>query len=264
MIEIHSKHTTVDGSGIDSAREVLLYDHSVADVKVLLAGLKPDCGRLPLNGSPVESLVAAISSPHLRVLHILCHGAPGRILVDGVTYSNELFEVAAANASASSEFFQGRAVDGERQIQINFWSCNVGHGEQGMRFLSKVSSAMNAQVNASEGKVGPEDLGGSWELSTQVSLPVLDHARIEFRQVLSGGVFNNSSAITQQLYAFQRQNPGKGSEDWLQDTFNGTPPAAWPNGLVYTNFDALFTTYFPAQAVTVPELADDFERRPRN
>jgi hypothetical protein len=63
----------------------LLYDPSVEDVDVLLAGLAEGVVATPLavGGDVMATLRGTLSSPDLRCLHILGHGAPGEVFLGG-------------------------------------------------------------------------------------------------------------------------------------------------------------------------------------
>ena len=48
--------------------------------------------------------------------------------------------------------------------ELNFWSCNVGQGDKGMKFINDLSKLTGAKVSASSTPIGHKNKGGNWEL----------------------------------------------------------------------------------------------------
>ena len=133
----------------------LLYDPTVQDVDILLAGLADGVVATPLTpGSDVmASLRDTLADSGLRFLHILGHGAPGEVFLSGQRIDADRWRKEAETP-----------IPRINPIQINFWSCRTGEGELGMSFINTVAQTSNAFVNAASGYVGHESKGGCWDL----------------------------------------------------------------------------------------------------
>lgn len=172
-----------------ATRAILIADAGVEDLDILLDGI--DEGVTPWVVRPGEDAVgivaAALEMPGLTTLHLLAHGAPGRIRLGGRTLS-------AAD-------FSGRLRAGAgRELDIAFWSCRTGAGAEGRHFVRAVAAATGARVAASPGLVGDARRGGSWRLGGAVRAPFSAHARDRFAHTLpSGGVFDTTANIEAQM-----------------------------------------------------------------
>jgi Domain of unknown function (DUF4347) len=156
----------------------LLYDPTVEDVHVLLDGLADGVIAKPLipGADVMATLRGTLSSPDLRCLHILGHGAPGEVFLGGERIDADRWRHEAATPTPRIN-----------PIQINFWSCRTGEGEPGMSFINTVAQTSQAFVNAASGYVGHESKGGSWELdvSAKAVAPFSSTAMAGFNQVLA-------------------------------------------------------------------------------
>ena len=136
---------------------VLLYDPAVERVGVLLKGLDDQCVAVPVGANDIyQVLTGLLQSASVHTIHLLGHGAPGGIFFENVFINGTVWDGIVCDAALD------RA---PRSIQtINFWSCETGRGEIGMKFLKQVADSTGATVHGSDRKVGSAEHGGSWEL----------------------------------------------------------------------------------------------------
>ena len=158
---------------------VLLYDPAVEHVGVLLEGLEDQCAAVPAGANDIHQvLTGLLQAGSVHTIHLLGHGAPGGIFFENVFINGSIWE------SLIRESATGRAPS---SIQtINFWSCETGRGEIGMKFLKQVADSTGATVHGSDRKVGSAEHGGSWELGRHAAPrpPFSDQAIASFDGVL--------------------------------------------------------------------------------
>ena len=146
---------------LSTCREILIADAGVEDLNTLLDGL--DAGVATWLVQPGEDavgqIIKAITTPGLKTLHLLAHGAPGQINLGG----------RAITAADFRSRFDGAA---ERDLDIAFWSCNTGAGDAGQSFVQAVAEATGARVAAADGLVGNAEKGGSWGLGVRAPFSV--------------------------------------------------------------------------------------------
>jgi hypothetical protein len=102
--------------------------------------------------SALEPLLVA---PQLARLHVLGHGAPGKIRLGRTTLTRRWIQ------QLPSLHWKGSL----RSICI--WSCGVASGSVGRAWLQLVADRCNASVFAADGPIGASSLGGSWQLSVR-------------------------------------------------------------------------------------------------
>jgi len=180
------------------AAQWLLYDPTVQDVTVLIAGLNPGVRAvaIPATDNPHEIIATALANPELKSLHLLGHGAPGEIM----------FGHHRITAQSWSEQFGTRHLEiaaNQSPLQINFWSCKTGEGETGMNFLKTIANNTGAFVSASSSLVGHAGQGGTWTLDRHAApeVPFSSSALDKFESVLEeelNNLMSTSSGVTLQ------------------------------------------------------------------
>ena len=143
-----------------SGTEVLLFDPSIEDCDKLIGGLDKNVEAIKISGETFLSIFSVcLANPLIDSIHILSHGKPGCLVV-----SNEQIE----GATIINNFFKIiDPVDGLHMPllrELNFWSCNVGQGDKGMKFINDLSKLTGAKVSASSTPIGHKNKGGNWEL----------------------------------------------------------------------------------------------------
>lgn len=85
-------------------------------------------------------------------IHIMVHGAPGRLRFSAGDLSLESLAMAADELAA-----MGRAL--QPGGNVRFWSCEVGAGEEGEAFLAGLARPIDAEVCASSTMIGARRSG---------------------------------------------------------------------------------------------------------
>ena len=158
---------------LSGIREVLIVDSFVQDYKVLLLGIDPLIElRIVAHGEDgISQIIKAIELPSLTKLHILAHGAPGQINLGGKEITSDDFLSRIDRAT-------------KRDLDIVFWSCNVGLGDVGRAFVDSVVEVTGARVLVSQGLIGNAEKGGSWDLDGIVIPPFSKNAQNNYAGVL--------------------------------------------------------------------------------
>ena len=140
--------------------EILLFDPSIDDCDQLIHGLDNNVKAIEISDETFLSIFTdCLSNPSVECIHILSHGEPGCLIVsdkqiDSASIVNNLFKIIDP-------------VDGLHMPllrELNFWSCNVGQGDKGMKFINDLSKLTGAKVSASSTPIGHKNKGGNWEL----------------------------------------------------------------------------------------------------
>ena len=189
-----------------SVSEILFVDPSVSDLETILGNLRPEVHAIVLDGNrpAVRQIAAALETCEgLDAVHVIAHGAPGRVGFSAGDWS------AASLASDAQDLVAiGRAL--RPGAELCLWSCRAGAGIFGKAFVAGLAEATGTAIAATEGLVGAAAGGGSWDLtcSPVAARPPLTAAGI---------------AAYQGLLVIKTWNGGSGT--W-------STPAAWtPNGV---------------------------------
>ncbi|MEQ9138912.1 MAG: DUF4347 domain-containing protein, partial [Thalassobaculum sp.] len=138
----------------DRANDFLFVDSEVDSAEILLNHLaRPTIvERLRQGGDPLAQIAAVLAeAPGVRRLHVLSHGAPGRLRLAGRDLGLEAF----LDHPALPTLRAALADDAE----IVLYGCAVAAGPSGDRFVSGLSAVLGAPVTASDAPVGR---GGTW------------------------------------------------------------------------------------------------------
>ncbi|MCB4825557.1 DUF4347 domain-containing protein, partial [Roseicella aerolata] len=153
-------HLSSAALGAEAAREIAFIDPAVADIPVLLRGLRPGVDAILLDRSRdglVQVSEALAGRQNIAVAHIIAHGAPGQVQFGANTVTaEELGRRTAELARIGAALGQGG--------DIRLWSCETGAGEQGAAFVAAMAQATGVRVAASSMRVGAAAQGGRWEL----------------------------------------------------------------------------------------------------
>ncbi|TIP33265.1 MAG: DUF4347 domain-containing protein, partial [Mesorhizobium sp.] len=143
------------------ASEILFVDPSVSDVETVLSNLRPEVRAIMLDGfRPAAHQIAAALAGHrnLNAVHIVAHGAPGRVI-----FTSGEWSVVTLNDATDNLADIGRALAADGALRL--WSCHTASGGAGEAFIAALEAAVGSDVCASVSLVGAASLGGSWELS---------------------------------------------------------------------------------------------------
>ena len=151
--------------GANRVCEILFVDPSVSDLPTLLSGLRPSVEAImldPVRPAAQQMAEALRDRSGLDAVHVIAHGAPGRISF----FSGEWTQ-ASLNRDAAELAAIGRAL-GERG-ELRLWCCETGARKQGEAFVLALAEAAGAEIAASAGLVGSAELGGSWALADRAA-----------------------------------------------------------------------------------------------
>ena len=142
-------------------REILFLDPGVSDIETLLGHLRPEVEAILLD--PVRpaarQIAAAVAGRHgLDAVHVIAHGAPGRVSFAAGDWSAATLEEEAEDLAAI-----GQALGARRNL--NLWSCQTAAGPAGAAFIAGLARASSAVIAAATGRVGAAALAGGWELT---------------------------------------------------------------------------------------------------
>src|SRR5439155_17310168 len=167
----HSKfrpNTPRGGLTMTLESEVLFIDLAVSDVRTILAELRPGVEPVLLDAArPAAAQMAAALADRrdLAAVHIIAHGAPGRVGFAAGEWSLETLERDAGDLAAI-----GRALAEDGDLRL--WSCDTARGAAGEAFVEALSEAAGADVSAAMALVGATALGGRWDLAVSAGAPV--------------------------------------------------------------------------------------------
>ena len=118
-------------------KEVLIFDKNVSDVDVLLASVDKHVGLLLAEGDNIISQMCDVIISGVQKLHILGHGQPGQVILDGYSLNENAWDKIASiirinNDDVGDTFYFGLSEPNARNyvreymfkknMQINFWS----------------------------------------------------------------------------------------------------------------------------------------------
>src|SRR5579862_4366829 len=147
--------------------ELVFVDPSVDDIETILSGLRPGVVARVLDPAmPVARQIAlALEGVHdLDAIHIIAHGAPGRVSFSSGEWSHATLEAYAGDLAAI-----GRALGTGGALRL--WCCDSAAGVQGAVFVEALARSTGADVAAATGRIGAAALGGNWELSAFAQCP---------------------------------------------------------------------------------------------
>ena len=178
------------------AAEILFVDPAVSDLETILGNLRPEVHAIVLDARwPAERQIASALAGHrgLDAIHVIAHGAPGRVNFAAGAWSAGTLKEAAHDFAAI-----GRALAADGELRL--WSCETASGDAGEAFIEALGKAVGADVCASTSLVGAAALGGAWEISARAastSLPPLtSHGVASYAGVLDAAGLTITGTIT--------------------------------------------------------------------
>jgi len=171
-------------------REIAVFDAGVPDREALIASLRPEVAaiRLRPGGDGLAELATRLAGRHdIAGLHIVSHGAPGRIVLGDSVLS-------ARTLPAHARLLQAIARHLGTDATIHLYGCRAGAGSPGRALVAGLSALTGAAVRASETPTGAATLGGDWELAVVEGAPGTGLAFAEtagYGHLLAAPVFSN-------------------------------------------------------------------------
>ena len=159
---MNSKHEA------DTARvsEMLFVDTSVDDLATILCNLRPGVEAVVLDRATPPARQIAVALHRVRGLdavHVIAHGAPGRVSFAAGPWSVETVENEPGDFAAI-----GRAI---AHGDLRLWSCQTGAGVTGGRFAERLAGATGVDVATASGLVGATARGGRWNVACGRAAP---------------------------------------------------------------------------------------------
>lgn len=146
-------------------REILFVDPAVADLDTILGSLRPEVEPVVLDPARPAARQIATALEERRghgSVHVIAHGAPGRVCFAAGDWSAETLAGEAEDLAAI-----GRALGADDELRL--WSCATGAGAAGRDFVERLAQATGADVAAATGRVGAAARGGDWQLTVRSS-----------------------------------------------------------------------------------------------
>ena len=111
-IEISARLPGANAQRVSVRAEILFVDPSVSAVETILGNLRPGVEAIVLDGArpAARQIAAALDGRHgLRSVHIMAHGAPGRVSFAAGDWSSETLEDLAEDFAVPVARFNGSA-----------------------------------------------------------------------------------------------------------------------------------------------------------
>ncbi|MFN6484498.1 DUF4347 domain-containing protein [Nostoc sp. DedQUE02] len=146
-----------------SANRLVIIDPKVENYETLVAGVLPNTSVVVLDNDRdgIEQINQVLASyQEVNSLHIVSHGAPGRVYLGNSQLSNETLNRYAEDVQSWSSLLSSASV--------LLYGCNIASGEIGEAFLSKLHQLTGANIAASANPTGSTLKGGDWELEVTI------------------------------------------------------------------------------------------------
>ena len=153
-------------SEMTRTRELLFIDPAVSDIETILGHLRPEVEAIlldPVRLAARQMAAALAEERHLAAIHVIAHGALGRVSFGAGEWSTETLLRDAGDLSAI-----GGALGEDGELRL--WSCDSSAGLAGVTFVAALARTTGAYVAAAAARVGAEALGGAWQLAARASL----------------------------------------------------------------------------------------------
>ncbi|MDY0961659.1 Ig-like domain-containing protein [Massilia sp. CFBP9026] len=159
-IDVAVSSQTVPELAIAAARkEIVFIDDQVPDIEVLVRGFGADKEIVILDSGQdgLRQIADALAGrTGIDALHIISHGAEGRIALGSTT-------IDGANLPANGALLQAIGASLAEGADILLYGCKVGAGA-GQALVDQLAIATGADVAASDDLTGNAALGGDWRL----------------------------------------------------------------------------------------------------
>ncbi|MDG2616960.1 DUF4347 domain-containing protein, partial [Thermoleptolyngbya sichuanensis XZ-Cy5] len=237
---------------------LLLVDSAVENVQQLLQNTSKHIKVAVIDRTQngVETLIQWLQQfPHLQQVHILAHGAPGRIFLGNTQLSQETLQP----YHAALRRIRQRRIISQAPLDLLLYSCNVAAGEVGTAFVESLHRLTGANIAASSGPVGNAALGGTWNLDTQTSafpiaLPFATAAAHRYPGLLApvsiSSIIANYVDLPDNASTYTANELGNPDGDGTaNEPYTYNFPVGTNNNLVISGFTAASSTYNLVQLV---------------
>ena len=141
-------------------REVAFFAADVPDMQTLIDGLRPGVAYhvLSPDGDGLAEIATHLAGYRdLDALHIVSHGAPGKVFLGGTILSEHTLPTPYAPALRG-------ALAGAGHLML--YGCEVAKGAHGRNFIVRLESTLGRTVAASKTPTGAAEKVGDWALQT--------------------------------------------------------------------------------------------------
>jgi hypothetical protein len=149
----------------EQRQEIAFVDGSVRDVDQIIAGLDPAIEVVMLDSTRdgVEQIAAALQGRSgIDAIHIVSHGSQGHL-----NLGTGLLTAASMQGEHLDELTTiGQALSADGDILI--YGCDFTGGERGLEAAMLLGGITGADIAASTDATGHTDLGGDWDLETEI------------------------------------------------------------------------------------------------
>ncbi|WP_176480186.1 DUF4347 domain-containing protein [Mesorhizobium sp. WSM3859] len=233
-------------------REVVFLDPSVSDPGTILRNLRLQVEAIVLDGAsaPARQMATALEGRRgLDAVHVIAHGAPGRVSFSRGEWTPLTIEDDEADLAAIGQALRPDA-------GLGLWSCEVGAGAAGADFVGALSRAAAAPVAAATDRVGSPALGGNWELDMRSGSATAQPPLTELGMSSYKGVFSvalTSTGRGERLTVFGQWAAGTAAGTYFIVLNEGGTLNVIGQFIVPTNFGGTFaiSEALPAGRYTV-------------
>lgn len=135
-------------------------------------------------------MAAALSGRgDLKAIHVVAHGAPGRVALAGGDWTSTSLGEEADDIETI-----GRSL--EMGGTVSLWSCQAGLGAQGADLIASLSRLSGRPVAAATHRIGARALGGSWNLNKRTHGAKAHPPLTEFGMGIFAGILIAEVVIT--------------------------------------------------------------------
>jgi hypothetical protein len=142
------------------SREVAIFAADVPDMQTLIDGLRPGVAHYVLSpdGDGLAEIATCLAGHRdLEALHIVSHGAPGRLVLGGLELSRDALSEASGLLGAIRSTLSIESI-------VSLHACDVAKGDDGASFVDALSKALDRSVLASTTAVGYQAGLSDWHL----------------------------------------------------------------------------------------------------
>lgn len=165
---------------------LVFIDSAVDDYQHLVGGIVNGAEAIALDAhrDGVDQITHVLASRrNVEQIHIISHGAPGRVYVGASCLSDDTL---GHYRTALKQWAQSLSSHAE----ILLYGCEVAAGDRGQSFIHRLSQLFQASVAASTTRIGNAALGGNWDLDAivgriQSPLAVQAHVQQTYPAVLA-------------------------------------------------------------------------------
>ena len=175
----------------EPTREILFLDPGVSDIETLLGHLRPEVEPIlldPVRPAARQIAAAVAGERDLDAVHVIAHGAPGRVSFTAGDWSAATLEEAAEDLAAIGQASAPAAIS-----PMELPDCRRSRG---CGLFAGLARASGADIAAATGLVGAAALGGGWELTAAAQPPLTAAGVAAYAGVLGTATWSGGASAT--------------------------------------------------------------------